>query len=43
MGLITTLLVLSIVGVGIKALSSLEVSYHAFEKDMGPAAHKKAM
>ncbi|EHK50513.1 hypothetical protein TRIATDRAFT_232811 [Trichoderma atroviride IMI 206040] len=41
MALITAIVLLSILGVGIKALGSLEVSYGAFEKDMGPAAQKK--
>ncbi|ODA77394.1 hypothetical protein RJ55_07023 [Drechmeria coniospora] len=41
MALIVALLLLSILYVGIKALSSLEVSYGAFEKEMGPAAQKK--
>ncbi|KAM4055942.1 vacuolar ATP synthase subunit s1 (ATP6S1) domain-containing protein [Hirsutella rhossiliensis] len=41
MGLIVALILLSILGVGLRALSSLEVSYGAFEKEMGPAAHKK--
>jgi len=34
---------LSILGVGLKALASLEVSYGAFDKEMGPAAQKKQM
>lgn len=41
MGLITAIVLFSILGVGISALSSLEVSYGAFEKDMGPSAQKK--
>ncbi|KAI9896219.1 hypothetical protein N3K66_008391 [Trichothecium roseum] len=41
MGLIAAIVLFSILGVGLKALSSLEVSYGAFEKDMGPAAQKK--
>lgn len=41
MSLITLILLLSILGVGIRALASLEVSYGAFDKDMGPAAQKK--
>lgn len=41
MGLIVALILLSILGVGLRALSRLEVSYGAFEKEMGPAAHKK--
>jgi hypothetical protein len=43
MGLLTLIIVLSILGAGLKALSSLEVSYGAFDKDMGPAAQKKQM
>lgn len=41
MALIVSVILFSILGVGLKALSSLEVSYGAFEKDMGPAAQKK--
>ncbi|KAH6892020.1 BIG/ATPase V1 complex, subunit S1 [Thelonectria olida] len=41
MAIIIALVLLSILGVGLKALSSLEVSYGAFDKDMGPAAQKK--
>jgi hypothetical protein len=41
MGIIVALILLAILGVGLRALSSLEVSYGAFEKDMGPAAQKK--
>jgi hypothetical protein len=41
MGLLTTLILISILSVGLKAISSLQVSYAAFDKDMGPAAHKK--
>ncbi len=40
MGLLVSLLLLSILFVGIRAISSLEVSYAAFEKEMGPG--KKA-
>ncbi|PHH81180.1 hypothetical protein CDD80_13 [Ophiocordyceps camponoti-rufipedis] len=40
-GIIVALVLFSILGVGLSALSSLEVSYGAFEKDMGPAAQKK--
>jgi hypothetical protein len=42
MGILVSLLLLSILSVGISAISSLEVSYGAFEKEMGPAAQKKA-
>jgi hypothetical protein len=41
MGIITTLVLLSLLYAGLGALSSLQVSYGAFEKEMGPAAHKK--
>ena len=41
MGLLATLILGSILTVGLRALSSLEVPYGAFEKDMGPAAQKK--
>ncbi|KAK4193021.1 BIG/ATPase V1 complex, subunit S1 [Podospora australis] len=41
MSLITLLILLSILTVGLKALASLEVSYGAFDKEMGPAAQKK--
>ncbi|KAK3945796.1 BIG/ATPase V1 complex, subunit S1 [Diplogelasinospora grovesii] len=41
MALISLVIMLSILAVGLKALSSLEVSYGAFNKDMGPAAQKK--
>ncbi|PFH61957.1 hypothetical protein XA68_15719 [Ophiocordyceps unilateralis] len=40
-GIIVAVVLFSILGVGLNALSSLEVSYGAFEKDMGPAAQKK--
>ncbi|PHH71474.1 hypothetical protein CDD82_6494 [Ophiocordyceps australis] len=41
MGIITALILLSLLNVGIRALSSLQVPYGAFEKENGPAAHKK--
>ncbi|KAL9117068.1 MAG: hypothetical protein Q9187_006396 [Circinaria calcarea] len=41
MGLVVGLLLFSILYVGISALSSLQVSYAAFDKEMGPAAQKK--
>ncbi|KAL2068584.1 hypothetical protein VTL71DRAFT_14921 [Oculimacula yallundae] len=41
MGLLVTLLLLAILSVGIGAISSLEVSYGAFDKEMGPAAQQK--
>ncbi|KAK4122247.1 BIG1-domain-containing protein [Parathielavia appendiculata] len=43
MSFIVLVILLSILGVGLKALASLEVSYGAFDKDMGPAAQKKQM
>ncbi|KAK4177630.1 BIG/ATPase V1 complex, subunit S1 [Triangularia setosa] len=41
MALIVLVIVLAILTVGLKALASLEVSYGAFDKEMGPAAQKK--
>lgn len=41
MGIIVSIVLISILGVGIRALTSLEVSYGAFEKENGPSAHKK--
>lgn len=41
MGLLVTILLLSILYVGINGIASLEVSYAAFDKEMGPAAQKK--
>jgi hypothetical protein len=41
MGITVGILLLSILGVGLNAISSLQVSYGAFEKEMGPAAHRK--
>ncbi|GAB1314414.1 hypothetical protein MFIFM68171_04624 [Madurella fahalii] len=43
MSLVVLVVLLSILAVGLKALSSLEVSYGAFDKEMGPAAQKKQM
>lgn len=43
MSFIVISIILSILGVGLKALASLEVSYGAFDKDMGPAAQKKQL
>ncbi|KAM0286015.1 hypothetical protein ACHAQH_001205 [Verticillium albo-atrum] len=39
--LVISIVLLSILGVGLRALGSLEVSYGAFDKENGPAAHKK--
>ncbi|KAM0345150.1 hypothetical protein ACHAPU_006785 [Fusarium lateritium] len=41
MAIITAIILFSILGVGLRALASLEVSYGSFEKDMGPGAQKK--
>jgi len=41
MALFVLVILLSILYSGISALSSLEVSYGAFDKEMGPAAQKK--
>jgi len=41
MGLFVGLIMISLLGVGLRALSSLQVSYGAFDKEMGPAAQKK--
>ena len=41
MALVSLVVLFSILGYGIQALASLEVSYGAFDKEMGPAAQKK--
>ncbi|KAL9096194.1 MAG: hypothetical protein Q9165_001717 [Trypethelium subeluteriae] len=41
MGGVVTILLLLILYVGVTAIASLEVSYMAFSKEMGPAAQKK--
>ncbi|KAM0558426.1 hypothetical protein ACHAPJ_004616 [Fusarium lateritium] len=41
MGIVTAIVLFSILGVGLRALASLEVSYGSFEKEMGPSAQKK--
>ncbi|KAI8951402.1 ER protein BIG1 [Xylaria longipes] len=41
MSLIVFIILMSILYAGISALSSLQVSYGAFDKEMGPAAQKK--
>jgi len=41
MGLFSAVILLPILYVGISAISGLEVSYGAFDKEMGPAAQKK--
>ncbi|KAL1855764.1 hypothetical protein VTK73DRAFT_8476 [Phialemonium thermophilum] len=43
MALIVAAVMLSILGVGLKAVASLQVSYGAFDKEMGPAAQKKQL
>ncbi|KAM7209221.1 BIG/ATPase V1 complex, subunit S1 [Naviculisporaceae sp. PSN 640] len=43
MGLFVLIILLSILGAGLSALGSLQVSYGAFDKEMGPAAQKKQM
>ena len=42
MGLLVTILLSSIVYVGVSAISGLEVSYMAFSKEMGPQAQQKS-
>lgn len=41
MGLLVGFILIAILSVGISAVASLQVSYGAFDKEMGPAAHKK--
>jgi hypothetical protein len=41
MGLLVGLILFGILSVGINAVSSLQVSYGAFDKEMGPAVQKK--
>jgi hypothetical protein len=41
MGLLVALILFAILSVGINAVASLQVSYGAFDKEMGPAAQKK--
>ena len=41
MGLLVGFLLLAILYVGISGVSSLQVSYAAFDKENGPAAQKK--
>ena len=41
MGLLVGTILIAILSVGISAVSSLQVSYAAFDKEMGPAAQKK--
>lgn len=41
MGLIGTIIMLTMLYVGLSAVASLQVSYGAFDKENGPAAQKK--
>ena len=41
MGVTVTLLLITILYVGVSAIASLEVSYMAFSKEMGPANQRK--
>lgn len=41
MAIIAIIPLFSIIIVGLRALTSLEVSYFAFSKEMGPAANRK--
>ena len=41
MAIVISIVLLAILSVGLSALSSLQVSYGAFDKEMGPAAQKK--
>ena len=41
MGLLIFFILLSILYLGISGVASLQVSYAAFDKEMGPAAQKK--
>lgn len=43
MGLIGTIIMLTMLYAGLSAVSSLQVSYGAFDKENGPAAQKKNM
>ena len=42
MSILVIIILLSILYVAISGLASLQVSYAAFDKEMGPAAQKKA-
>lgn len=41
MGLLVGILLITILYVAVSGVSSLQVSYAAFDKEMGPAAQKK--
>lgn len=43
MGFLGTIIMLAMLYVGLSAVASLQVSYGAFEKEMGPAAQRKNM
>lgn len=43
MGILVSILLISILYVGVSGIASLQVSYSAFDKEMGPAAMKKQM
>lgn len=43
MGLVGTIIMLTMLYVGLAAVSSLQVSYGAFDKENGPAGQKKNM
>ncbi len=42
MGILVTVMLSSILYVGISAIAGLQVTYAAFDKEIGPAAQKKA-
>lgn len=41
MGFVGSIIMIAMLYVGLSAVSSLQVSYGAFDKEMGPAAQKK--
>ena len=41
MGLLITFILISTLYVAISGVSSLQITYAAFDKEMGPMAHKK--
>lgn len=43
MGFLGAIIMLAMLYVGLSAVASLQVSYGAFEKEMGPAAQRKNM
>ncbi|RKF62000.1 Protein big1 [Erysiphe neolycopersici] len=42
-GILVTIILITILSVGIRAISGLEVSYGAFEKEQGPVTSKKSL